>query len=102
MTRGQHSIDAREQVCFVVATALPDRPNRMDDVFRRQFEAGRYFRLSGGTAVESSAGVEQCGSGCAMNGAIDAAAAKQRLIGGVDDGIDIERRYIGFLCEQAD
>ena len=30
-----------------------------------------------------------------MNGAVDAATTEQRPVGGVDDGVDVERRDVG-------
>ena len=32
----------------------------------------------------------------AMNGAVDAAAAEQRLVGGIDDGVDIKPGDVAF------
>ena len=55
-----------------------------------QLVAAGDFRLAGFGAAERSAFGQQFRSGRAMNGAVDAAAAEQAAVGGIDDGIDIQ------------
>ncbi len=50
---------------------------------------------AGRAAAERAAFVQQVGSGGAMDGAVDAAAAEQRAVGGVDDGVDVKRGDVG-------
>jgi hypothetical protein len=52
----------------------------------------------GGTGVATAQGLafgQQLRSGGTMDGAVDAAAAEQRGVGSVDDGVDVERRDVG-------
>jgi hypothetical protein len=73
----------------------------MDDVPGRQVEAGRGAGLAGGAAHagahlgQRAARRQQPRSGSAMNGAVDAAAAEQRRVGGIDDGIHRQRGDVG-------
>ena len=68
----------------------------MDHVSRGKPEALRDLGFSGVAAAERGAGLAQLGPRGAVNGAVDAAAAKQAVIRGVDDGVDIERGDIAL------
>ena len=50
--------------------------------------------IAGLAAVEHAAFGEKLGPGRPMDRAIDAAPAKERRIGGVDDGVNAERRDV--------
>jgi hypothetical protein len=58
---------------------------------RGQPVSKRNARLPRGTATEGAAFFKQRGPCRAMNGAVDASAAEQRGIRGIDNGIDVER-----------
>ena len=57
---------------------------------RRQPVAARDLGVAGLAAMQRPAFRKQLRPRRAMDGAIDATAAEQRRIGGVDDGVDIE------------
>jgi hypothetical protein len=65
-------------------------------VTRFQAIAAGDLRLSGRAAAERAAFGQQIGTGGAVNGAVDTAAAEQRFIGGVDDGVDVELGDVAF------
>jgi len=52
-------------------------------------------RLTGETSAELAAFLKKLRARCSMDGAVDAAAAKQRLVGRVDDRIDVECGDVG-------
>ena len=85
-----------KQPAFAPLAAAPHRPHGVDHIAGRQIEAGRDLGLAGGAAAERGTRVGQFGPGGAMDGAADPAARRQRLVGGVDDGVDIERGDIAF------
>jgi hypothetical protein len=60
----------------------------MNDMPRRQPITFSDLGLAGRAAIKRAAFGEQLGSCGAMDRAIDAAAAQQRRIGGVDDGVN--------------
>jgi hypothetical protein len=68
---------------LAAVTAVPHRPDRMDDMPRRQQVALGDLRFPSLAAAERAALFEKRGASAAMNGPIDAAATHQRLIGGV-------------------
>ena len=74
-----------------MVTAAPDGADGVDDIAGRQAVAPGDFRLAGRAAVQRAALFQQIGTGRAMDGTIDAAAAQQRFIGGVDDGVQSQR-----------
>ena len=84
-----------EQRTLALVAAAPYGTDGMDDVARRQAITGREPRFAGWTTAERSASRQQIGSGSAVNGAIDAAAAQQRAVGGVDDRVDVQGRDVG-------
>jgi len=71
--------------------AMPHRADGVNDMLCRQVVARSHFRQPGGAAAERTTFCEQFRPCCAVNGAIHAATAQERFIGGVDDGIDLER-----------
>jgi hypothetical protein len=66
----------------------------MDHVSCRQAEALGEFGISGATAAQLSARTQQFGSGGAMNGPVNATAAEQRGVGCVNDGVNLQCRYV--------
>ena|SRR6266849_3062918 len=89
ITRGQ-------QFRFATVAATPYRTDRMDHMPGRQPIAAGDARLAGRTAADLAAFLQQLGPGGAVDRAIDAAAAEESGVGGVDDGVDIELGDIGF------
>ena len=68
--------------------APPHRAHRVDDEARRQIVAAGEPRLARRAAAEPVAFGKQSRPGGAMDGTVDAAAAEQRAVGGVDDGVN--------------
>ena len=68
--------------------AVPDRADGVDDPARGQPVALRRLGLARSAASERAALVEQLRARRAMDGAVDAAAAQQRRVRGVDDRVD--------------
>src|SRR5262249_6179539 len=84
-------ITGREQVVLALAAAAPHRADGVDDVLGFQAIAAGDLGGTGVAAAERAAFGEKLRSGGAMDGTVDAAAAEQCPVGGVDDGPDIER-----------
>src|SRR6185503_13492733 len=89
-----------QQRRLAVRAASPDRTNRVNDVTRAQIESGGDATLPGWTShVRPHLGNRQT---CfvelmprsAVDGAVDAAAAKHPLVGRVDDGVNVELRDV--------
>ncbi|CAM2148074.1 hypothetical protein PT2222_10387 [Paraburkholderia tropica] len=74
--------------------AVPDRTNGVNHVFCGKPVAGGEFGVAGRTAVQRLALAQQAGAGRAMDRAVHAAAAEQRGVRGVHDGVDGERRDV--------
>jgi hypothetical protein len=70
--------------------ASVDRPDRVDDVARRQPIAGRHPRLPDRAAAERAALGQQFRSGGSMNRSVHTASAEQAGVRRVDDGVDLE------------
>jgi len=89
------AIAGRKQFVLRRLAAAPDRADGVDHMFRRQTITARDLRRAGITAAERSAFGEQIGTGGAVDRPVYAAAAKQRTVRCIDDGIDAERRDVG-------
>src|SRR5687767_5931377 len=85
------SIARREQRRFVVDATAPDRPDGVDHVSRGQSVTAGDLRIPGPATAEAAAFLQQTGSRRAMDRAVHAAPAEQRLVRGVDDRVDVER-----------
>ena len=59
----------------------------MEDVPGRQVPARRQLRIAGLAAAQLAALLEDGRAAGAVNGTVDAAAAEQRRVGGVDDRV---------------
>ena len=90
------AVAAGQQLGLAVLPVAPARARRVDNVARRQAVAAGDLRLAGAAAVEAAALVEQAGAGGHVDGAIHPAAAEQRAVGGVDDGVDIRLRDVAL------
>lgn len=90
------AIAACEEIVFFVLAAVPDGADGVEDPIGGKVEAGGSFCISGGAAVEFSAGGEEPGAGSAVDGAIDTAAAEQRGVCCVDDGVNLLSGYVSL------
>ncbi len=98
MLRRQHQrggVAGGEQILLVAAAAVPDRPDRMDHVPGLEPVALRDLRRAGLAAAERPAFGQQLRPRGAMDRAVDAAAAEQRRVRRVHDGVDGKRRDVG-------
>jgi hypothetical protein len=82
------AVTGRERLVLAFAAALPDRADGMNDVPRRKPVAMGDLGVAGLAATKGAAFGEQPRPGCAMDCAIDPAAAKQRGVRGIDDGVN--------------
>jgi hypothetical protein len=89
------TITRREVVILTLVATVPDRPNGMNYVPRRQPIAFGDLGIAGFAAMQRAAFGKQFGSSRIMYIAIDAATTKQRRIGGVDDGVNAQGRDVG-------
>jgi hypothetical protein len=93
--RDRTPIAGGQELVLALVAALPHRSDSMDHMARRQPISSGDLGIAGRTAAERSALREQLRSGRTMDRAIDASAAKQRVVSGVDDGIDSQCRDVG-------
>jgi hypothetical protein len=88
------AITAGEEIVFVRAATLPDRPHGMNHIPSRQIEPFRNPGLSRGAAIQFTAGFQQFGTSGPMNGSIHTAAAKKLLIGGINNRLNFKSRDV--------
>ena len=74
---------------------MPNRPNGMDHMTRRQAITGGDLGAAGLTAPEPAAFGQKRRPGRPMDRAIDTTTTEQRRICRVDDGVNVQRRDIG-------
>ena len=95
-------VAAGQEFALTRSTAAPHRTHGVDDIFGGEPETWRDPRLSRRTAHtgthfgDRAAGLEQLWAGRPVDGALNAAAAEHRLVGGVHDRFDIKRCDIGL------
>ena len=82
------TVAARQQLVLAGVAAVPDRPHRVDHPARRQHVPVGRLRLARVATAERTAPLQQLRAGGPVDGAVHAAAAQQRAVGGVDDGVD--------------
>src|SRR5262245_12114533 len=92
--RERRAITGSEQVFLALVAAAPDRADRVNDVFRFEAIAPGNLGGAGVTAAERLTLSEKFRPRGAMDSAVDAAATEQCSICRIDDGVDIERRYV--------
>ena len=86
---------------LALVAAVPDGPDRVNDVVGWKISARSHHGLAGGQAVrvlvapDDFAGLEGSRAAAPVDGPIDAAAAHQARIGGIDDGVD---RFVGEVA----
>src|SRR4029079_9988360 len=74
--------------------AAPDRTDGVDHVTGGETKARGDARVARRAAADLPAGLEQLAARGAMDGAVHAAAAEQRRVGGVDDRVDVLLRDV--------
>jgi hypothetical protein len=89
------AIAGGEQCLFAQVAAAPDRSDRMDDVPGLEAVAAGDLGGAGVAAAQGLALGQQLRAGGAVDGAIDAAAAEQRAVRCIHDGVDVECRDVG-------
>jgi hypothetical protein len=99
MPRGKGKRDpiarGEKLVALRLPPAAPHRTDGMNDMARGKTVALGDLGVAGVAAVESAALGEQLGARRAMDRAIDATAAEQRTIRGVDDGVNAQGSDVG-------
>src|SRR5262249_32636025 len=85
-----------EKSFFAARAAIPDRADGMDHVLRLQVSGCADDRRTGGAAVRISAArvIHDRGAAGAVNRSVDAAAASETTVSGVDDGINLLPRDV--------
>jgi hypothetical protein len=89
------AITRRQRLVLAFAATLPDRSDGMNDMPRRKPVTMGDLGVAGLAATEPAAFGEQRRSRGAMDRAVDPAAAQQRAIRGVDDGVNAQCGDIG-------
>jgi hypothetical protein len=84
-----------QRLILAIAATVPDRADGVNDMPCRQPISQGDLGVAGLAAMERAAFGYQFRPGAAMNRAIDAAAAEQGIIRGVDDGINAQARDVG-------
>src|ERR1700675_3443914 len=98
MRHGQvqcRAIAGGKQLLLALAATVPDRTDGVNDVLGRQPMTPRDLGSAGRAAAERSAFDKQFRPRGAMDRAVNATATEQRLIGGIDDGVDRKRGDVG-------
>ena len=88
-------VAGRKRVIFTLAAIVPDRTDSMDHMPRRQPITPGDFGVAGFAAMERAALRQQLRSGRTVDRAVNPTAAKQRGVGGVDNGIDVQAGDVG-------
>src|SRR6266550_6691165 len=89
-------VGGREQL-VLSSRPTPPRPDRMYDESCRKVEPGSQASIPGGARREACARTGELRAGGGVNGAAYSAARRQRCVGGVHDGVDVESRDIDEL-----
>jgi hypothetical protein len=82
------AIAGGQQRILAMASAVPDRANGMNHMPRGHTVTTCDFGAAGFAPTERAAFGKELGTGRAMDRAVDAAAAEERGIRGVDDGVN--------------
>ena len=84
------TVTAGEQLGLAQIAAPPYGADSVVDTLNRKAETGCGAQLSDGTAAEVAAGLQELWTCRPMNSAIDATAAKEPLVGCIDDYINMQ------------
>jgi hypothetical protein len=79
---------------FPATTAMPDRADGVDNMFRSEPVSAGNLGIAGLAAAKHATFVEQLRSRRPVDGTIDAATAQERRIGGVDDSVNAQGRNV--------
>jgi hypothetical protein len=74
---------------------MPDRANGVNHMPCRKAISPGDLGVAGFAAMQATAFIEKLRTGGAMNRPVDATAAEQRAVGGIDDGVDVQRGDVG-------
>jgi hypothetical protein len=85
------AVARRQCIILALAAAVPNRADCMNHMPGRQPISSGNLDVAGRAALECTALIQQFRPGRAMDSTIDAAAAEQRRIGGVNDRVDVKR-----------
>jgi hypothetical protein len=77
-------------------TITPDRPDGMEYISARQTIALRNLGVTGFAAAQPGAFLQQTRSGGPVDGAVHPASTQQRVVGGIDNGINRQCGDIGL------
>lgn len=69
-------------------------PNSVDNPLAREAISGSDFGVPGIAAIQGTALFHQLWTGSPVDGTIDTTSAKERLIGRVDDAVDLQFGYV--------
>src|SRR5262245_40972009 len=94
--REARPVASGKQLVLAALAAAPDRTNGVDHVTREEAEARRHLGIPRLTAAELGTSRAKLGTCGTVDCAIHAASAKQRPVGGVDDGVDVEPGDVAF------
>ena len=83
-----------EFLVFAVPAAHPNGAHGVNDEFRREVVALGEPTFADGAAVKRQALIQETAPCCPVDGAVNAGAAQEGLIGGIDNGIHLQRRDV--------
>ncbi len=89
------AIAGSQQVRLAVRSPAPNRADGVDDQTRGQLKTRRRAHLARRTSADRAASFRQLGPCSAMNRAVDAPAARELGVGGVDDRVDFQGCDVG-------
>ena len=89
------AIASRQKFRLAIGAVTPYGPDDVNDMRCGKAVAAGDFRVSGVAPAEAHALGEQIGPGGAMYRAVHTAASEQRVVGRVDDRVDLEGRDVG-------
>lgn len=92
----QHLVVGRRQqfLAFLRLDGVVDGADGVDDFFGGQIMSTSNFRVARVATSKGAALSQEARASSGVDCAVDAAAAKKSLVGGVGDGINLELRYV--------
>src|SRR5713226_4208275 len=89
-------IATRQEFVFITLAAVPDGSDGVNDPFGPKAISFGDLGFAGITSIERPTFFRELGAGGAVNCSIDASAAQETLVGGVDNRIDVKRGNIAL------